>query len=135
MKNILKTCLLVSSLGFCLNSQLFATDVVSDTLEDTGRVVHSALFGWGETWNPDYLVEDTKSDAWTYLDGIAEGVKVDDPSYVEKDYSGYYGDKITNLHTSKSGIITGVADQGTMDSMTPRGNMVRYEYVIFKTHK
>jgi hypothetical protein len=133
MKNILKTCLLVSSLG--LNSPLFATDVVTESLEDTGKVVHGVLFGWGEPWNPDYLVEDMKTDAWTYLDGVPMGTKVDDPSYIHKDYSNYYGDKITDLHTKKSGIITGVKDQGTMDSVTSHGNTVRYEYVIFKIKK
>ena len=131
MNNLIKTCLTLSFFSLGLSGPVIAKDLVTDTLYDTGQVVHTALFGWGD-WHPDYLLEDMSTGATMRLDGLDEGVKVDDPYYITKNYRPFYGDKLTNLNTGKSGIIKGVKDQGTMDVMSPRGNWVRYEYVVFK---
>lgn len=132
MNRLIKTCLSLSVLGLALSSPVRAENLVSDTLEDTGKVVHTALFGWGEPWHPDYLLEDMTTGSTTRLDGLDKGMKLDDSYYITKDYSHFHGDKLTNPNSGKSGIITGVKDQGTMDVMSRHGNWVRYEYVVFK---
>lgn len=135
MKKFIQTCLLMSSLGLGASFSVQASNIVTDTLDDTGQVIHSTFWGWGHAWQPDYLLEDKDTGFHSYLDGVDLGTKIDDPSYIYKDYSGYYGDRLTDLRTKKTGVITGVHDEGTMDVLRPSGKMMRYEYVIFKVKK
>lgn len=132
MNRLIKTCLTLSVLGCALSSPVNAENWVSEGWDNTGKVVHTALFGWGHPAQSDYLLEDTTTGTTTGLDGLDNGMKIHDNSYINKNYSYFYGDQLTNRQTGKSGIITTVKDQGTMDVMSPNGNWVRYEYVVFK---
>jgi hypothetical protein len=134
MKKFIHTCLLITSLGLGTSFSVQASNVVTTTLDDTEQAIHHTLFGWND-WHPDYLLEDKDTGYQAYLDGVDYGTKLDDPSYIHKDYSHYYGDRLTDLRTHHSGTITGVKDQGTMDVLSSKGNMVRYEYVVFKVKK
>ena len=134
MKKFIHTCLLITSLGLGTSFSVHASNMVNETLDDTGKMVHSTLFGWNY-WHPDYLLEDKDTGYHVYLDGLDHGTKLHDPSYIHKDYSAYYGDRLTDLRTHRSGTITGVKDEGTMDVLSEKGNMVRYEYVVFKVKK
>ena len=135
MNNIFKHCLIASTICFGLSAPTFACGLITESLEETGKLVHSVFFG-GTPWVPDYLVTDSKEECCkSYLDGIPQGTKFDDSSYIKKDFSVFYGDKLTDLHTKKTGTITGVHDEGTMDVVTPKGNYMRYEYVTFKVKK
>lgn len=131
MKRLIKTCLALTVFGVGLSSPLNASNVITETVDDTGKVVNTALFGWND-WKGDYLLEDMETGATTRLDGVPQGVKLDDPYYITKDFSPFKGDLLKDLNTGRSGIITGVKDQGTMDVMTSNGRMQRYEYVVFK---
>lgn len=84
-----------------------------------------------DMYQPDYMVTDMDTHRVDYWDGVDKGHEVADDGAMHR-YDCVKGDKLTNLHTNKSGIITGVKKQGTMDVMTKSGKTVRYQYVIFK---
>ena len=99
---------------------------------------------WNEQWDnvwgtatmdnmydPDYRVVDKTTHAVEYLDGVEQGKAVPDAGAMKHQYDGLVGDEITDLRTQRSGIITGVKEQGTMDVMTASGKTVRYQYVTF----
>jgi hypothetical protein len=85
-----------------------------------------------KTSGPDYMLTDSDNHFLGYMDGIARGCGVSDEGALHKDYSYLYGDRLTDLRTNKSGIITGVHSYGTMDVTTTEGKNVRYQYVKFK---
>ncbi|PJD94315.1 MAG: hypothetical protein CK424_00385 [Legionella sp.] len=69
------------------------------------------------------------------LDGVNNGYGgyvVSNPRYGQAVGYNLQGDRITNMTTNRTGIITGIKDQGTMDVMKPNGKMIRYQYVTYK---
>ena len=87
---------------------------------------------WDGKHEADYMVTDSMDHTVKFLDGIDKGHHVSDEGAMHHKMDCMKGDKITNLHTNKSGIIKGVKHQGTVDVMTPDGKTVRYQYVTFK---
>ncbi|MFZ4077306.1 MAG: hypothetical protein ACOYKA_04895 [Legionellaceae bacterium] len=123
------------SLGLWASSPMnLVTDPVTGVVETTTKIVTWPLMGWhmNSMHGPDYKVTDMHHGQVKFLDGIDKGHKVSDDGDMKYGHCYLKGDKITNLHTQKSGIIKGVKDQGTMDVMTPNGHTVRYQYVTFK---
>ena len=115
------------------SSMNYITDPVSGLFETTGKVISWPVTGWNDTTHEaDYLVTDKHHAKVMYLDGLDKGHKVSDWGDMQQRDCYLKGDTITNLHTHKSGVITGVKHQGTMDVMTPSGQTVRYNYVTFK---
>lgn len=113
------------------------TDPLSDVanwLGSTTQAVIAPVAGWGmdDGNKPDYMVRDKDTHGVTFLDGVDKGHMVSDDGNMMYKHEWMKGDKITNLHTNRSGIIKGVKDHGTMDVMTPNGKTVRYQYVNFK---
>jgi hypothetical protein len=82
-------------------------------------------------YEPDYMVVDKVDHRVEYLDRVDNGHVVPNDGQLKR-MECMKGDTITDLHTKKSGIITGVKRHGTMDVMTHDGKNVRYQYVIFK---
>lgn len=116
-------------------------DPVTDPLAEwtnwvgtTTTKVVSPVAGWGmEDGNkPDYMVRDKETHDVKFLDGVDKGHRVSHDGNMLYKHECMKGDKITNLHTNRSGIITGVKDHGTMDVMNKDGKVVRYQYVNFK---
>ena len=135
MRKMIQTSVLISVLGYAISFPANACNLWTDTLNGTEKMLDTTLMTGLGSWKPDYLLEERTTGDRTYLDGVDSGVKIDDPSFMNKDYSMYNGDKLTDLRTHESGIITGVHDQGTMDVLKSNGKMTRYEYVVFKVKK
>ena len=66
------------------------------------------------------------------MDGLKTGRKVCSKGNMKIDHNMYKGDKITDLTTQRSGMITGIKHHGTMDVMGDNGKITRYQYVTFK---
>ena len=94
--------------------------------------VASLVFSTGVFASTEYLVSDAHSNDVKIMDGISHGVHVSSSGDMMINSKEYKGDKITNLSTNKSGIITGIKHQGSMDVMGSNGKTVRYQYVTFK---
>lgn len=112
-------------------------DPVTDTanwLGSTTQAVVAPVAGWGmEDGNePDYMVRDKDTHQVEFLDRVEKGHMVSDDGNMLYKHEDRRGDKITNLHTNRSGIIKCVKDHGTMDVMTPDGKTVRYQYINYK---
>lgn len=129
---------LTLSAGVCAGSVL---KPVMDPIEDvvnwfgaTTQAVVSPVAGWGmdDGNKPDYMVHDKDTHHVEFLDGVDKGHMVFDDGTMMYKHKCRKGDKITNLHTNRSGIIKGVKDHGTMDVMMPNGKTVRYQYVNYK---
>jgi hypothetical protein len=107
---------------------------VADWLGSTTQAVVAPVVGWGmdDGNKPDYMVNDRDTRQVKFLDGVDKGHMVSDDGNMLYKHECMKGDKITNLHTNRSGIIKGVKDHGTMDVTTPNGKTVRYQYVNFK---
>jgi hypothetical protein len=82
-------------------------------------------------YTPDYMVVDKVDQRVKYLDGVDNGRMVSDEGNL-RHLDCMKGDEITDLRTNRSGIITGIKREGTMDVMKDSGHNVRYQYVIFK---
>jgi hypothetical protein len=107
---------------------------VDDVMQTGGMVVSDFdVFGVHHaTSGPEYLIQD-KCDGVVYeMDGIANGRVVSDEGNMMFTDDEVMGDKITDMKTNRSGVITGIKEQGTMDVMTASGKTVRYQYVTFK---
>jgi len=94
--------------------------------------VASLVLSTGVFAGTEYLVSDAHSDDVKILDGISHGVPVSSSGDMKVNSKVFRGDKITNLSTNKSGIITGIKHKGSMDVMGSNGKTVRYQYVTFK---
>ncbi len=105
-------------------------NLLTDT---TTSVVNAPWYGLNPEGviDADYMVSDPYTGEVGYLDKIERGYPVSDfgNTLVSQDY--LMGDEITDLSTGKSGVITGVKHQGTMDVVGDRG-VTRYQYVTFK---
>ncbi|MCH9717978.1 MAG: hypothetical protein K0U24_06375 [Gammaproteobacteria bacterium] len=115
------------------------TDSVNDFFGGVTDTVTTSVSGWdtpnwkvNRMYEPDYMVVDQVDHRVEYLDGVDKGQVVSDEGNLIHRDDCMKGDIITNLHTNKSGIITGVKRQGTMDVMKASGENVRYQYVVFK---
>ena len=114
------------------------TDPFTGFFQSTANVITMPRVGLQKGWDlsgmndPEYLVTDSHHGKSMYLDGLNKGHVVTNHGYVNYNYDDMNGDKITDLHTNKSGIIKGVKHQGTMDVMKANGHTVRYNYVVFK---
>lgn len=115
------------------------TDPVTDFFDGVTETVTTSVSGWDtpdwkvdRMYEPDYMVVDHVDHRVEYLDGVDKGRMVSDEGNLRHRDDCMKGDRITNLHTNKSGIITGVKRQGTMDVMKASGENVRYQYVVFK---
>lgn len=141
--NVSKIMLSMASLTLC--SSVFAsapgnleTDPITGFFQSTANAITMPIVGFKNSWDmkgmktPEYLVTNTHQGKSMYLDGLNKGHEVTNQGYVNYDYNDLNGNKITDLHTQKSGIIKGVKHQGTMDVMTANGHTVRYNYVVFK---
>jgi hypothetical protein len=141
--NVSKIMLSMASLTLCTSvfagaSGNLETDPLTGFFQSTANAITMPLVGLQKSWNmngmkdPEYLVTDSNHGKSMYLDGLDKGHEVTNQGYVNYNYDDMNGDKITDLHTQKSGIIKGVKHQGTMDVMTANGHTVRYNYVVFK---
>lgn len=109
-------------------------DPVDDSMEDTTKVMsgfddlgmHRVMSG------PIYIVTDKDTGTMYEMDGIKCGKVVSEESNMVMGEEELIGDKITDTRTNRSGTITGIKEQGTMDVMRPNGKTVRYQYVTFK---
>lgn len=121
------------------------TDPITGVFETTSNLVSMPvntvampLVGMQKGWHmdgmrdADYLVTDSHHGKVMYLDGVDKCHKVNNVGHTNYNYNDLKGDKLTNLHTNKSGLITGVKDQGTMEVMKANGHTVQYNYVTFK---
>jgi hypothetical protein len=130
--NLSKVAIGVASL--VLSAGVWAADPVSDLFETTARVAATPIHVWqtdGVSEPADYMVTDATTNTVRYLDGVEQGREVSDQGNTMYDGDCMKGDTITDLKTNKSGVITGIKEQGTMDVVAPSGNTVRYQYVEF----
>jgi hypothetical protein len=127
--------LLLALMGLGLSTSNYAGDLISDTVTSTENLVGNVVSvgNWHPNDYADYLLTDKDTSSQMLLDGVSDGVTVPTDS-LRYDYSDTVGDHITNLNTQKSGVITGVKEQGTMDVMGHHGKVTRYQYVVFKVH-
>ncbi|MDX2346871.1 MAG: hypothetical protein QNK11_08390 [Legionella sp.] len=105
-----------------------------DTSMDTSMdLAEGGMGGWktDHMYAPDYKVVDSVDHRVEYLDGVDKGYRVSNDGALKK-LDCRKGDTITDLHSQRSGVITGVKRHGTMDVTTSNGNNVRYQYVVYK---
>ncbi|MDF1756837.1 MAG: hypothetical protein P1U74_00825 [Legionellaceae bacterium] len=107
---------------------------VDNTVETTDEIISNFdVLGVRHAMSgPDYLVTDMESGVVRELDGVDKGRVVSHHGGMTMDEEEMMGDKITNTRTNRSGIITGISDQGTMEVQRPNGKVLRYQYVTFK---
>jgi hypothetical protein len=127
---------LLALIGFGLSTNIFAADMISDTVTGTENAVGDVvtLGHWHHNNWADYLLTDKDTGEHTLLDGVSDGVSAPTDS-LRYNYSDTIGDTLTDLRTNRTGVITGVKEQGTMDVMGHHGKVTRYQYVIFKVKK
>ena len=135
---------LLALMGFGLSTSIYAADIVTntvtntvtDTVTGTENLVGEVLTvgHWHHMhhnhWT-DYLLTDKDTGSHTLLDSIPDGVTVPTDS-LRYNYDDTIGDTLTKLKCDRSGVITGVKEQGTMDVMGHAGKVTRYQYVVFK---
>lgn len=130
--------LMIGMASVALSTSVFAAELTKTVTEPVGDTLQMTKGVWDASWemngphDPEYMVTDKDSQMVKYLDGLDKGNKVSDQGGMLKGKDCLMGDTITNLHTKRSGVITGVKDSGTMDVMAPSGKTVRYEYIIYK---
>lgn len=114
---------------------------VTETAKTTDRIIDDFdVFGVRHAMSgPDYLVTDKDTGLTKEFEGIDckhnhkhRHVISHHSDYMTMHKKEMMGDKITNMRTHRSGIITGIKDQGTMEVMYPNGRSVQYQYVTFK---
>ncbi len=132
--------LMVGVASLTLSAGVFAgssggwdSDPWTDWVDGTAQVVSAPFTGWtmDRMNHADYMLEDKMDHSIDYLDGVDPGYPVSSDGNLKYDIDCVRGDKLTNLHTKKSGIIKDIKRQGTMDVMTHDGKTVRYQYVTF----
>lgn len=109
-------------------------DPVNDTMRGSEKMIrnldvlgaHHAMSG------PVYIVTDKYTGNMYEMDGIKCGKVVSHEGGMVMDESELMGDRITDMRTNHSGVITGIKDQGTMEVTHDNGKTVRYQYVTFK---
>jgi hypothetical protein len=106
-------------------------DGVNDTFTTTTSDWDAPDWRMERVYAPDYKVVDQVDHRVEYLDGVDKGRMASDEGNT-RHLDCMKGDKITDLRTDRSGIITGIKREGTMDVMKDSGHNVRYQYVIFK---
>lgn len=109
-------------------------DPINDTMTSTTKVING-VGDWGmrhASSDAVYIVTDTTSGAMYELDGIKCGNVVSTESNMVMDEEELIGDRITDTRTHRSGTITGIKEQGTMEVTHANGKTVRYQYVTFK---
>ena len=127
---------LFALMGFGLSTSIYAADIVSDTVSGTENLVGEIVTvgHWHRMhhnrWT-DYLLTDKDTGSHTLLDSIPDGVTVPTDS-LRYNYDDTIGDTLTKLKCNRSGVITGVKEQGTMDVIGRSGKATRYQYVVFK---
>lgn len=111
-------------------------DPVNNTMEDTAKVIDNfdSLGVRHAISGPTYIVTDKVTGAMYEMDGIKCGHVVSDKGHKVINEEALKGDRITDMRTNRSGIITGIKDQGTMEVTHSNGKTVRYQYVTFKIH-
>jgi hypothetical protein len=120
-----------------LSSGIWAStvmDPVTATVNGAGEIVHavgSFVVGDGGT-EAEYLITDDDTGAVREADGVNCGKVVSDPGATMWTEDEVVGDTITDTRTHRSGTITGIADQGTMEVTNSNGQTVQYQYVTFK---
>ena len=130
---------LFALMGFGLSTSIYAADIVSDTVSGTENLVgeivtvghwHRMHHMHHNRWT-DYLLTDKDTGSHTLLDSVPDGVTVPTDS-LRYNYDDTIGDTLTKLKCDRSGVITGVKEQGTMDVIGRSGKATRYQYVVFK---
>ena len=106
-------------------------DPVTGFLVGTTNAVNETLLPTMKH-GPDYLISDKYNGDVKFMDGVKKGQTACSKGNAWVDPHWYKGDKITDLTTQRSGTITGVKHQGTMDVMGDNGKVTRYQYVTFK---
>ena len=120
-----------------LSTSLWAMNTwhpVSDTLQGTADVIDDFdTLGMRHAMSgPEYIVTDDVTGAMYEMDGIGCGHVTSSQGNMIMDENAFTGDRITDVRTNRSGVITGIRDQGTMDVTRANGKTVRYQYVTFK---
>lgn len=109
-------------------------DPINDTMQTSADTINNFdTLGIGHAMSgPVYIVTDKVTGAMYEMDGIKCGRVVSDQGHMVMDERQLKGDRITDMRTNRSGIITGIKDQGTMEVTHANGKTVRYQYVTFK---
>lgn len=131
--------LLLSTGAFAMSGSDVIVDPVTglvtttgNVITGTGNIVGEVFFPMQKTHHHEYLVTNTAYGTTSVMTGVKGGVKVSNYGDTWVHPGTFKGDKITNLHTGRTGVITGIKHQGTMDVMSNSGKTVRYQYVTFK---
>ncbi len=133
--NLSKIALGIAALS--LSTCLWAShtwDPVDDTMQGTADVMDDfdSLGMRHAMSGPVYIVTDEVTGAMYEMDGIKCGHVTSSDGNKVMNEDALKGDRITDMRTNRSGIITGIKDQGTMDVTHANGKTVRYQYVTFK---
>ncbi len=149
-KQLKRSKIMVGITSLALSAGVFAgtsgdwmMDPVGDFIDGTTEMMNTSAHDWDNHWDrhdwrmrdmyePDYMVVDKDTHHVTYLDGVDKGTEVSSEGNLPYRDGCRKGDMITDLHTKRTGIITGVKRHGTMDVMKHNGKNVRYQYVIYK---
>ncbi len=109
-------------------------DPVNDTMRDSTEIMNNfdSLGMRHAMSGPVYIVTDKVTGAMYEMDGIKCGKVVSNKNARVMDEDALMGDRITDMRTNRSGIITGIKDQGTMEVTHDNGKTVQYQYVTFK---
>ena len=114
------------------------TDSVGDWVDSTTELVTTPTTDWEVVgWpmmpvnEPEYMLTDKSNHRVDYMFGVDDGMEMSDEGNLPYKVDCVKGDTLTNLKTHKSGVITGIKRQGTMDVMKDSGKTVRYQYVTF----
>lgn len=109
-------------------------DPINGSMESATKVINNfdSLGIRHAMSGPTYIVTDKWNGAMYELDGIKCGRVVSDKRHKVMNEDALKGDRITDMRTNRSGIITGIKDQGTMEVTHSNGKTVRYQYVTFK---
>lgn len=108
-------------------------DPLNDTVDGSVAVVNDlGTLGMHHMTEPVYIVTDKTTGTMYGLDGIKCGKVVSDHGNMVMHEQEVIGDKITDTRTHRSGVITGIKSQGTMEVVHENGKTVRYQYVTFK---
>lgn len=111
-------------------------DPINDTLKSSAKIVEGLdnLGMHHQMSSPVYIITDKESGNNYEMDGVKCGKIVSHESGMVINEEELIGDKITDVRTNNSGVITGIKEQGTMDVTHANGKTVRYQYVTFKIH-
>lgn len=111
-------------------------DPVNATMRGTGEVIENfdTLGVRHAMSGPVYIITDKMTGTMREMDGIKCGKVISDTGHMVVDEESVVGDTITDMRTHRSGVITGIKSQGTMEVTHKNGKTVQYQYVTFKIH-